>query len=230
MLSSLAREHRMLGARSILAFILSATLVAFPVWGAPAATAFGTVITAEHAYVGTAPVEVGTTLYSGDQLRVEEQGSVQLRAGAARLLLLRASMAVVNEAEGAPSARLFQGSAKFSTGNAHAFTLFASKAAVRPQSDAPTIAQVTYLNEKELLVTAQRGGLTVTVGDQTEIIPEGTAYRVILDPPPGMAAASGQGGPPLKAGRSRFVIVAVAVVAGVTVFALHEVFESADRP
>ena len=103
----------------------------------------------------------------------ELQGSVQVRAGAARLLLLSSSAAIVNDSEGAPSARLVLGTATFSTGNAHAFTLFASTAAIRPQTDAPTIGQVTFLTDKELLVTARRGGLTVTVEDETQVVAEG---------------------------------------------------------
>jgi hypothetical protein len=57
---------------------------------------------------------------------------MQVRAGAARLLLLSASAAIVNDGDGMSSAKLVSGTATFSTGNAHAFTLFASKAAIRP--------------------------------------------------------------------------------------------------
>jgi hypothetical protein len=89
--------------------------------------------------VGQASASVGTTIFSGDYLNTEMQGSVQVRAGAARLLLLSSSAAVIDDNEGAPSAKLLHGTATFSTGNAHAFTLFASTAAVRSQTDAPTI-------------------------------------------------------------------------------------------
>ena len=65
-----------------------------------------------------------------------------------RLLLLSASMAEVNDTDGAPNAKLMRGTATFSTGNAHAFTLYASKAAIRAQSDAPTIGQVTFLTQR----------------------------------------------------------------------------------
>jgi hypothetical protein len=216
-----------------------------PVWGATTpnvTTPLGTVIAAERAHVGEANANVGTTVYGGDRLSTEMQGNVQVRAGAARLLLLSSSAAIVNDNEGAPSARLLLGTAAFSTGNAHAFTLFASKAAVRPQTDLATIGQVTYLNEKELLVTARRGGLAVTVEDETQVIPEGTSYRVLLDPAPEAAqgpagAGSGDKGPfgkgggePLKAGRSRFLIVAVGLTAAVTAFGISEALESPDRP
>ncbi len=230
----------MLLRRAIFATALSASLITFPAWGAPTA-ALGTVIAADRANVGTAKAEVGTTVYSGDSLSTDEVGSVQVRAGAARLLLLSSSNAVVNNSEGAPSANLVRGAATFSTGNAKAFTMFASTAAIRPQSDAPTIGNVSYIGPKELLVRASRGALVVAVDADTQVIPEGTSYRVILDAPEEMgqgpagagapgSGPGGRGGPPLRAGRSRFLIVTAAVTGAVTVWAVTEALESPARP
>ena len=158
-------------------------------------------------------------------------------APARPVLLLSSSAAVLESSEGVPSAKLMLGTATFSTGNAHAFTLYASTAAIRPQTDAPTIGQVTFLNEKELLVTARRGGLTVTVEDQTEVVKEGESYRVLLDPdaqdPAGAGAGQGPkggGGGPLHAGRSRFLIVVTVLTAAGTGVAIYKALESPDRP
>jgi hypothetical protein len=242
MLFTFSREGFMQRLRTIRAAALVFSLAQVPAWGASTANVvpLGTVIAADRAHVGQASADVGTTVYSGDRVSTELQGSMQLRAGAARLLLLGSSAAIVNDSEGAPAAKLLLGTATFSTGNAHAFTLFASKAAIRPQSDAPTIGQVTYLNDQELLVTSRRGGLTVTVENEMQVIQEGTSYRVLLDPAPEAAqgpsgAGSGKQGPagnkgPLKAGRSRFLIVATALTAAATAFALSEALESPDRP
>jgi hypothetical protein len=240
MLSELKQEAFMRHLRAIFAAALSVTLATAPLMGAPTASVLGTVITAERAHVDDGIASVGTTVFAGDKLSTEDQGSVQIRAGAARLLLLSASSAMVNDSEGAPSAKLLLGTATFSTGNAHAFTLYASQAAIRAQSDAPTIGQVRLLNAKELLVTSKRGPLSVTVDGETQIIEDGKAYHVFLDPD--MAAAQGpagagggqgpggKGGSPLKAGRSRFLIVVVAVTAIATYFAVSEALESPERP
>jgi hypothetical protein len=223
----------MQGLRGFFATVLAATFATVPVWAGPT-TALGTVIAADRAHVGQASAEVGTTVFGGDRLSTEMQGSVQVRAGAARLLLLSASSAVVNDNEGAPSAQLLAGTATFSTGNAHAFTLYASTAAIRAATDAPTIGQVTYLSVKELLVTAKRGGLVASVDGETQLIPEGTSYRVLLDPqgPTGVGTSGGGGrsGPPLKAGRSRFLIVTTVVTGVVTGLFISEALESASRP
>jgi hypothetical protein len=239
MLSALKKEAFMERLRAILAAAVCVSIAAGPLMGSPAptASALGSVVTADHARVGDAPAAVGTSVYGGDRLSTEDRGSVQIRAGAARLLLLSASSAMVNDTEGTPSAKLLQGTATFSTGNAHAFTLYAATAAIRAQSDAPTIGQVTILSAKELVVTSKRGPLAVTVDGETQIVEDGKAYHVYLDPdmaqgPAGAGAPQGGkgSGSPLKAGRSRFLIVAIAVTGIATYFAVSEALESADRP
>ncbi|HTZ33347.1 MAG TPA: hypothetical protein VMH31_12880 [Methylomirabilota bacterium] len=227
--------------RALHAAAVSLTMASVPLWAAttPTATPLGTVIAADHAHVGDAGADVGTTVYGGDRLSTETQGTVQVRAGAARLLLSSSSAAVVNDSDGAPSAKLVQGTATFSTGNAQAFTLYASKAVVRPQTDAPTIGQVTYVNDKELMVTARRGSIVVNVENDTQIVEEGKSYRVVLDPdaeaqgPAGAGGGQGphgSGGGPLKAGRSHFLIIAVAATAAGTGVGIYKALESPDRP
>jgi hypothetical protein len=233
----------MRGLRAPVATLMSIGLTVAPAWAGPrTASSLGTIVTAEHARIGDSSAEVGTTVFSCDRLVTEREGSVQIRAGAARLLLQSASFATLNDSEGAPSAKLSSGTATFSTGNAKAFTLFASRAAIRAQSDGPTIGQVTYLNEKELLVVSKRGPLTITVDGETEVIADGAAYRVLLDPPPTMAQGPegagtnkndkrrGMSGAPLHAGRNYFLITAVGVTAVVTGLAVSEALESPNRP
>ena len=233
----------MRGLRASLATLMTIGLTVAPVWGVPrTASSLGTIVTADHARIGDSTAEVGTTIFSGDRLSTDREGSVQIRAGAARLLLQSGSAATLNDTEGVPSAKLVHGTATFSTGNSRAFALFASRAVIRAQSDAPTIGQVTYLNEKELLVVSKRGPLTITVDGETEVITDGAAYHVFLDPPPTMAQGPegagahkedkrrGMGGPPLKAGRNYFMITAVGVAAVITVLAVSEALESPNRP
>lgn len=232
----------MRGLRALFAAALSVSLIAIPVYSntTPSVAPLGTVIAAERAHVGQSIADVGTTVYGGDRLSTDTQGSVQVRAGAARLLLLNSTVAEVNEEDGTPYAKLLMGTATFSTGNAHAFALYASKAVVRANTDAPTIGQVVYVSDRELLVVAKRGSLVVTVADDTQVINEGTAYRVLIDPtlagaqqPSGAGTPSQgpmKGGGPLKAGRSRFLIVTAALVAAGTTVAIVKALESEDRP
>jgi hypothetical protein len=228
----------MFRARAVIAVAISYALCLTSV-NASTSVAIGTVTSATSAHVGAASASSGSTIFGGDHLSTEKLGSIQVRTGAARLQLTGASSASIGENEAVPSARLLSGTAVFSAANAKAFVLHASKAAIRPQYDVPTVAQVTYISDKELQVKSTRGSLAITVEDETQFVPEGTAYRVILDPSSYYAATSGQGprgaggregGPPLKAGRNRFLLIAIIIISAATGVALYEALQSPDGP
>jgi len=221
--------------KNILALLVSFALLTRPVWAAPSSS-LGTVVYADRAHVGAAKASVGSTVFNGDKLSTEQTGSVQVRAGAARLLLSSASSATFAQEDVSPAATLTIGSATFSTANSKAFALHVASAVIRPNTNQPTIGQVTVLNAKELFVKSTRGSLSIAVEDDVREIPEGAAYRVVLDPNapipqgPRGAGTKGYGGAPVKAAKNRFIWYAVAVTAVVTYFAVTESLESPDRP
>ena len=161
-------------------------------------------------------------------------GSLQIRAGAARVLLTASSNITWSVEDGVPEADLTPGNVIFSTANAKAFVLHASKAVFRPRDDAPTVGSVTLLNPKELLVRCSRGALIIAVEDDVRIIPEGNAYRVELDAnaPPAYEVPQwgNQGLPHPPAKPPKFVWHAIAVTAFITFKAVWEALESPDRP
>ena len=227
--------------RGTTAFILICTILLTPTWGTSDA-AFGTVVNAERAGIGTGPVSVGSTVYGGDRLYTDAAGSVQVRAGAARLLLSGASAAVLAKEQTIPAASLTRGTAIFSTATSKAFLLRVGKMDIRPETDQPTVAQVTVIGPKELLVRSTKGSVTVAVEDDVRSIPEGMAYRINLEPtdaelasaeataqgPAGVGA--GRARSPRRAGRSRFIWFAIAVPVIITSIALWKALESDDRP
>ena len=145
-------------------------------------------------------------------------------------------MATLSQEDATPAATLAFGSASFSTANSKTFALHVASAVIRPNSDRPTIGQVTVLSPKELIVKSTRGSLSIAVEDDVREIPEGAAYRVVLDPNaadpqgPRGAGTKGYGGPPHKPARDKFIWYAVAVAGVATVWAVHEALESPDRP
>ena len=220
--------------KSALALLVSFSLLATPVWAAPSSS-LGVVVYADRAHVGAAQASVGATVFSGDRLSTEQTGSVQVRAGAARLLLASGSMATLSQDSATPAATLTLGTATFSTANSDAFTLHVGSAVIRAHTNQPTVGRVTVLTPKELIVRSTRGSLTIAVEDDVREIPEGSAYRVVLDPNaqpqgPQGAGTKGYGGPPIKAARSKFIWYAIGITAVIAYFALDEVFESPDRP
>ena len=219
--------------REAIAALISAGLLLTPVWGASSTSGLGMLVYADRAHVGAAPASVGATIFDGDRLSTEQTGSVQMRAGAARLLLNGAIIATLGDDNGMPIATLANGSVIFSTAKSDALAIHFGNAVIRSQKDGPTVGQVTILNAKQLVVKSTRGALTVTVDDDSRVVPEGMAYRIVLDPgaePQPRAAARGPQGPPIKAGRSKFVWYAIGAAAIVTYLAVSEALESPDRP
>ena len=222
----------------ILSILLSVSLLATPILG-NSSLGVGTVVSAQRAHVGTAPASAGSTVFAGDQLNTDPAGSLQIRAGAARLALTGSSRIVWGAEDGAASATLLGGTAAFSSANAKGFVLHAGTAVFRPRGNEPMVANVTFLNPKELVVRCSRGTLLIGVDDDIRAIPEGTAYHVVLDPEaaapagavpaPSTPASWGQN-QPIKAGRSKFIWYAIAFTALVTWIVLSEALESPDRP
>ena len=198
--------------------------------------AFGTVVSADRAHVGTAKATVGTTVLSGDTLDTDKFGSIQIRAGAARLLLTSASQVTWANEESGASATLKNGTAIFSTANSKAFALHAGTALIRPNSDAATVGSVTILSPKELAVSCSHGALAISVEDDTKVVAEGTAYRIVLDPDAGQGQDTNNPPPvfqqktPRKSGRDKFLMY-ILIFAGVgTGLGIYFALESPDRP
>jgi hypothetical protein len=197
----------------------------------------GMVVYAYQARVGTAAASAGTTIFAGDVLNTEDTGSLQLRAGAARLLLTAKSGLIWGLEDGIPQATLTRGGAVFSTAGARALALKAGTAILRPQTDQPTVGNVTILGPKELVVRCSRGALSIAVDDDIRVIPEGTAYRVVLDPEaaaraaePAPSSASWGQNRPIRPGKSKFLWYAIGFTALVTAIAVYEAWESPDKP
>src|SRR5438270_13682414 len=73
-----------------LSILLSTSVMASPALG-NSALGLGTVASADRAHVGTAAASTGSTVFAGDKLNTEQAGNLQIRAGAARLVLTGSS-------------------------------------------------------------------------------------------------------------------------------------------
>jgi hypothetical protein len=241
----------MLYLRNVIASILMITVGMSPCWSATG-EAFGTVVTAERARIGSGPISVGATVFGGDRLFTDEAGSVQVRAGAARLLLSSASVAMLAKDDASPAASLTRGTAIFSTAGSKAFALHVGSMTIRPETDQPTVAQVSVVGPKQLMVRSTRGSVTVAVDDDVRVIPEGMSYRIVLDPSPSELAAvdretadadmdaspaqgpqgvgAGKRKAPRRAGRNRFIWFAIGIAGVATFFSVYEALQSPSKP
>jgi hypothetical protein len=215
------------------AIVLSFGLIAASISHA-STPGLATIVSAQHAHVGQIAASVGTTIFSGDTLDTEELGVLQVRAGAARLLLPAESRVAWGAEDGMAAATLKNGTAIFSTANAKAFVLHASNAVIRANGDGPTVGSVSLVNAKELRVSCSRGTLAISVDDDTKTVAEGMAYRVVLDPDSVADDSSPQANwpakPPKKSGKNKFLLFVIFGAAAATAIALYYAMESPAAP
>jgi hypothetical protein len=220
------------GRHSFLAIIVAFSFLTgtSPAASSPA-RALGQVLQSEGGHLGEAKAAVGATIFSGDTLSTEARGSLHARTAGAQLYLLAHTFASLQAIDQGAAATLTGGTIIFSTATSQGFELHASSARLRAKANVPTVAQVTLLGPKELLVICRRGAIEFAVNDESDVIPEGASYRVLIDPPAAMAADDNPQ-QPRKSGRQRkaFLFLLFGGVALGTIWGIHEALESPDQP
>ncbi len=219
--------------RRITAFLLGFVLLGVPSLASPFSTAnlspLGVVTQAQNAHFNAAKLSEGATVYDGDLLSTETEGSLQLRSASARVYLPARSGVTMHALPSGAQTSLRIGTVVFSTSKASAMEIAADHAFIRPAADGPTMAQITLVSPKELQVAARRGALEVSFNGETEKLAEGSTYRIMLEPPP---AAKPDGPTMKKSGRlpKGFYVVLFGTVGVATYLAVGEALESPDRP
>ena len=207
----------MRGTQRLLAIAMAFALTSIPARGK--LDALGIVEQADRAKLGGEAASEGTTIYDGDRLSTEADGSVQLLVGEARLYLTEKSSVIVHNEGGKREkefeAELLGGSAVLSVAAPSNGEILTNSAQVRAISETRGVVQVRRTGINELIVFAQRGPAEICYRGECATIPEGKSYRVLLsasdDPPPAGAGAKGSG----KTGKAILLIAIGATAAGV---------------
>jgi hypothetical protein len=220
---------------SLLVFALAAGEI--PVRAA-GVSALGVVTQASGANLSNASISVGAAVFDGDSFTTSPDGLLRVRAGAAQLYLSGQSAVKLNSAPGGTLAQLGGGTLVFSSAKAAAMDIEFAQAHIRPTSDQPTIAQISALNARMLSVSAKTGSLEFSYKGETETIPEGVSYRILLDPTDEEAASASatpafpdQGAP--KRGKKRrraFIFFWSAVAAAILIPVVIKTLESPEKP
>lgn len=191
----------------------------------------GVVTQSSRGHFKASKVTPGATVYDGDLLSTEVEGALELRSGAALLYLPGQSGITLYGIPNGTQAQLRMGTVIFSTAKAAAIEVLAEDAFIRPMANGPTLSQVTIVSPKELQIAARRGALEFCYHGESEKIPGGSSYRIILDPAEAAAKPFPQNGP-VKAGHESrsFKITVIVAIGWITEWAVHEALESPDRP
>jgi hypothetical protein len=199
--------------RGCLISLLVVTLVEAPVSAAPS-NPLGVVMQAQHARLGTSEAAQGATVFNGDNLATELTGNLYVHARGTQIYLLANTSVSLSEIPGGISAALQRGTFAFSSSGNEAVQVRASQALIQSRAGRPVYGRVTVVGPNELEIASYRGEMDVAVGDETHVVSENSAYRVLLEP-------SAQGQPPSKAGRARFiwiVLIGIAVGTGIGIW------------
>jgi hypothetical protein len=178
---------------------------------------------------------MGSTVYDGDRLSTEAGGTLRVAAGGVTLQLDSGSSLIVSRSPvptSNVSGELASGTVVFSAAPMMSVIIIAEDAYIRPAANVRTIAHVRVVNRKELRISADRGPIEFSYHGESKVITEGKAYRVLLDPSEKDSAALGSGqntNTPTKPPR-KFLFIAIGMAVGITVFAVLQALESADRP
>jgi hypothetical protein len=216
-----------------LAIILSTAMVGMPVKAAPANPAsapLGVVLQAERATVGADITSSGETVYDGDRLGTAGGGTLRARLGGAQMYLRPNTTAKVHSLSNGFSADLQSGTVVASSAEGQTFQLLVDGATIRPAGPQATAAEVTWVSPTQMLLTANRGSVQITLDDDVKTIEAGNSYRVEVES--NDAGPQGSGSGPLGAGHSRrlvLIIIGAAVAAG-TAFGIWRALVSPSAP
>jgi hypothetical protein len=197
-------------------------------------TPLGVVTQASRANLARANVSTGAAVYDGDSFTTASDGLLRVRVGSAQFYLPGQSALSLHSAPGGAIATLTSGRVVFSSAKAAAMDIEFSQAHIRPTSDQPTVAQISVVGPKTVDVRAQRGSLQFSYRGETQLVPEGAAYRFVLDPSDeGMTASAKVSAFPPKHQRKEpkgFVYFFIGATAVATYIAIDEALESPSKP
>src|SRR5262249_55425399 len=147
----------------------------------PAAPApLGLVATAVSAHLGNAPASEGATVYSGDYLYTDNDGSLLVRIGGVSVELQSSSSAHIYRAPYGAVLELNSGSVVYSTpaNAAQDVVIVASDVRATPILNQADFGRVSIVDSCNVTVQSQRGQVNVRAGSESHLIDAGKAYRV----------------------------------------------------
>jgi hypothetical protein len=153
-------------------------LPAFAAGGEP----LGIVIQAQDAHLSNAAAAIGATVYPGDALATERDGTLRLRVGAGQLYLAPSSSASLSQNAKVTRVTVASGTVGFVSVTSSDLELQTPVALVRPANGQRAQGQVTVTGPNHMIVSAYSGALLVERNGESRIVEAGKSYNVSFDP------------------------------------------------
>lgn len=174
--------RRIVPALSFALVFLALVFCANPVLAASTAAApVGVVMVSQGAQVSQVTAQNGTSLYAGDTLNTDADGSLRVRFGTSQLMLGPATVVKVAENKNGVALVLQHGIVRFSAAGSP-MELRALAAIVQPGEDAS--GQLSIVGPSEFQIGSTKGNLNVDIDGVDKVVSEATAYDVTLEPTP----------------------------------------------
>jgi hypothetical protein len=182
-------------ARSCLVAVLAFGMVNLPAFAA-GAEPLGVVIQAQDALLSNANAAIGATVYPGDALATERDGTLRLRVGTGQLYLAPSSSASLAQNAKVTRVTVASGTVGFVSVTSADIELQTPVALVRPANGQRAQGQVTVTGPNHMIVSAYSGALLVERNGETRIVEAGKSYTVSFDPnaTPSAQQPAGAGG------------------------------------
>jgi len=224
-----------------------------PAQTSPQNTALGLVAISAGGFFGNAAASEGSSIYSGDYLKTQENGSLLVRVGALSLELQGSSGAHIYRAPYGAIVELDNGTVVYTTpGTQENLVIVASDVRVTPALSTSDFGRVSIDDPCNVSVYSQRGQANVQAGSESHVVEQGKAYKVraenevsyrqYMSPDAGdyhnyhehhpcaAPVQSAKGHAPLAAGQSRFLLVSAVLVGTASGIAVWKAVESPNRP
>jgi hypothetical protein len=140
----------------------------------------GVIAQAQHAHLDNANAATGASFYAGDTFATENGGTLRLRVGTTQVYLLASSAVTIGQDSGGTLITLTRGTAGFSSPSSGQLGLDTPAGIIRGTEGKPAYGQVTITGPAEMIVSAYRGDLILDNEGELHTIPEGKAYRVVI--------------------------------------------------
>jgi hypothetical protein len=163
--------------RACLVGVLSAGLLTLPVT-ATTAPYVGVVASSNKALLSGVNAAQGVDIYAGDELVTQPGGSLRLAAGSNQMALLASTKATILRDASAVCAKVQTGTVQFSTTPGQ-LEVDTPLGIVQGIGDGRAFGQVSVLSQKEIIVRAVGGTLTLNTDGEIRTVAEGTSYRFV---------------------------------------------------
>lgn len=141
--------------------------------------AVGVVVAAQAARVGSSPLTQGSTVFSGDLLKTEDKGSIQVSVKQVRISLGENSSMRIFWQEGHTVLELERGVVTYAApGAGENISIFAQDVKFVPDTTKPAEGQISVRSRCELSAVAVRSTLEATSGREKKTIEESKSFSV----------------------------------------------------